>query len=144
MQDAQSVDRWSVGEGESASVSIALAARTDTRQYDALITATETPTMGMQIVQAWRLYGDWPGSPTAALGAFIARFGLEVIVGGSVRGLFVPRFTGMADQIVGLAGEPKSCTMSAMMRKDGNGPLTVEWAYAIDDAAYRRYVTTNR
>lgn len=142
MQAAQCVDRWSVGEG--ASVSIALAARTDTRQYDALITATDTTAMGMQIMQAWRLYGGWPRNPTAALGAFIARFGLEVIVGGSVRGLFVPTFTGMAGEIVGLAGEPKSCTMSAMVRKDGNGPLTVEWAYAIDDEAYRRYVATNR
>jgi hypothetical protein len=144
MKDAQSVDRWTMGEGSS--VSIALAAGTETRPYAALITAVETPTISSaSISQAWRLYGTWPDNPTSALAAFVARFGLEVVVGGSVRGLFVATFTGESEQMIGLANEPRTCTMSVLMRKDGNtGPLEVQWAYAIDDETYRSYVNQNR
>jgi hypothetical protein len=99
---------------------------------------------GLQIQQAWRLYGDWPSTPTSALAAFVARFGLEVIVGGTVQGLFVPTYTGQTDQIAALAGEPGPFTMSVMFRKDGAGPATISWAYAINDDAYRSYVSSNR
>lgn len=144
MKEAMGVDRWDLG---GSSVSIAIAAATETRPYAALVTAGETPTMGgnTSISQAWRLYGDWPDQPTSALAAFIARFGLEIIVGGSVRGLFVPTFTGNAEQIIGLAGDPRPFTMSAQVQRDGsNGPLHVWWAYAIDDENYRTYVGQNR
>lgn len=151
MKDVRAIDRWGFGsEPADGSISVALAAPTPRRSYAMLLTAFATPATDnvLSIAQAWRLYGDWPTSPTAALAAFIARYGKDVVVGDN-RARFIAKATVQGASETSLLSIPDATargkvTASASFRTNKDGTTSVWWVYGIDVDDYNADVNRSR